>query len=112
MVEFGDDLSITYVMGGLARTFDDPAGMIVAWLDAADRSGMPVDPRLWTEAPLTSSYPESRSARRWVRAGWHVALAYVVGFTVMMLWPGWEPRPMRHDRAQPAAATSLQGDSR
>lgn len=61
---------------------------------------------------LTSSYPESRSARRWVRAGWHVALAYVVGFTVMMLWPGWEPRPMRHHRAQPAFAISLQGDSR
>jgi predicted DsbA family dithiol-disulfide isomerase len=57
MVEFGDDLSITYVMGGLAREFDDPAGMMVPWLDAAERSGMPVDPRLWAEAPLSSSYP-------------------------------------------------------
>jgi protein-disulfide isomerase-like protein with CxxC motif len=57
MMEFGDDLSITYVMGGLARQFDDPASMIVPWLDAAERSGMPVDPRLWTAAPLTSSYP-------------------------------------------------------
>jgi hypothetical protein len=57
MVEFGDDLSITYVMGGLAREFDDPVGMIVPWLDAAERSGMPVDPRLWAEAPLSSSYP-------------------------------------------------------
>jgi putative protein-disulfide isomerase len=57
MMEFGDDLSITYVMGGLARAFDDPAGMIVPWLDAAERSGMPLDPRLWAEAPLSSSYP-------------------------------------------------------
>jgi putative protein-disulfide isomerase len=57
LVEFGDDLSITYVMGGLARQFDNPAGMIVPWLDAAERSGMPVDPRLWADAPLSSSYP-------------------------------------------------------
>jgi hypothetical protein len=57
MVDFGDDLRITYVMGGLAREFDDPGAMIVPWLDAADESGMPVDPRLWAEAPLSSSYP-------------------------------------------------------
>jgi putative protein-disulfide isomerase len=57
MVEFGTDLSITYVMGGIARQFEDPASMIVPWLDASDRSAMPVDPRLWSEAPLSSSYP-------------------------------------------------------
>jgi len=57
MVEFGADLSITYVMGGLARSFEDPAAMIVPWLDTSERSGMPVDPRLWSEAPLSSSYP-------------------------------------------------------
>jgi putative protein-disulfide isomerase len=57
MVEFGDDLSITYVMGGLARQFEQPDAQIVPWLDAAERSRMPVDPRLWAEAPLSSSYP-------------------------------------------------------
>jgi putative protein-disulfide isomerase len=57
MVEFGDDLSITYVMGGLAREFDQPAAQIVPWLDAAEKSRMPVDPRLWAEAPLSSSFP-------------------------------------------------------
>ena len=57
MMEFGTDLSITYVMGGLAREFTSPATMIVPWLDASDRSGMPVDPRLWSEAPIGSSYP-------------------------------------------------------
>jgi putative protein-disulfide isomerase len=29
----------------------------VPWLDASDRSGMPLDPRLWSEAPIGSSYP-------------------------------------------------------
>jgi putative protein-disulfide isomerase len=57
MMEFGADLSITYVMGGLARQFEDPTRMIVPWLDASDRSGMPIDPRLWSEAPIGSSYP-------------------------------------------------------
>ena len=32
MLEFGTDLSITYVMGGLAREFGDPTSMIVPWL--------------------------------------------------------------------------------
>jgi putative protein-disulfide isomerase len=58
MVEFGTDLSITYVMGGLARTYEgDLSPMIVAWLDAAAGSQMPIDPRLWSEAPISSSYP-------------------------------------------------------
>ena len=52
MVEFGEDLSITYVMGGLARQFEQPDAQIVPWLDAAEKSRMPVDPRLWAEAPL------------------------------------------------------------
>ena len=51
MLEFGADATITYVMGGLAREFEDPEAMIVPWLDASDRSGMPLDPRLWREAP-------------------------------------------------------------
>jgi predicted DsbA family dithiol-disulfide isomerase len=44
-------------MGGLAREFDEPSRMIVPWLDASERSGMPLDPRLWSEAPIGSSYP-------------------------------------------------------
>jgi len=57
MVEFGDDLSITYVMGGLARQFERPDEQIVPWLEAAEKSQMPLDPRLWAEAPPSSSYP-------------------------------------------------------
>jgi predicted DsbA family dithiol-disulfide isomerase len=57
-VEFGADLSITYVMGGLAREYEAPyESRVREWLDASDRSGMPVDPRLWWEAPIRSTYP-------------------------------------------------------
>ncbi|MGH2763674.1 MAG: DsbA family protein [Thermoleophilaceae bacterium] len=57
-LKFGADLSITYVMGGLAREYGPPHEARVAeWLDHADRSGMPFDPRLWTEGPIRSTYP-------------------------------------------------------
>ncbi|MDQ7989485.1 MAG: citrate transporter [Candidatus Dactylopiibacterium sp.] len=40
---------------------------------------------------LSSMYPEAKSATRWLRHGWHVALAYVAGFAAMMAFVGWHP---------------------
>jgi putative protein-disulfide isomerase len=77
MVEFGDDLSITYVMGGLARQFDNPASMIVPWLDAAERSRMPVDPRLWAETPPSSSYPACMAVKAAAEQGPDAAGRYL-----------------------------------
>jgi putative protein-disulfide isomerase len=58
MVEFGDEVPITYVMGGLAREIDPPYdARVLEWLEHADRSAMPVDPRLWYEGPIRSTYP-------------------------------------------------------
>jgi predicted DsbA family dithiol-disulfide isomerase len=58
LIEFGGDVQITYVMGGLAREYGgDLSRHVIEWLDAADRSGMPLDPRIWHEAPLRSTYP-------------------------------------------------------
>jgi Na+/H+ antiporter NhaD/arsenite permease-like protein len=33
---------------------------------------------------LSGMYPEARSVGRWLRHGWHVAVAYVIGFFVML----------------------------
>jgi Na+/H+ antiporter NhaD/arsenite permease-like protein len=44
---------------------------------------------------ISNMYPEARSVGRWVAAGWHVALAYVAGFIVMMLLVGWHPTDKR-----------------
>jgi predicted DsbA family dithiol-disulfide isomerase len=55
MVEFGADLSFQFVMGGLAREYETPP--LLGWLSAADRSGMPVDPLLWRDGPIVSTYP-------------------------------------------------------
>ena len=42
---------------------------------------------------LSNMYPEARSALRWLRHGWHVMLAYVVGFFVLLALIGWHPHP-------------------
>ena len=41
---------------------------------------------------ITNLFPESRSVGRWLLGGWHVALAYVVGFLVLLFTLGWQPR--------------------
>lgn len=56
-LEFGDGLEIIYVMCGMAREFGDPLPVVGEMLEAADRSGMPVDTRLWHAAPPRSSHP-------------------------------------------------------
>lgn len=38
--------------------------------------------------------PEERSAVRWIREGWPVALAYVVGFFLMLALLGWNPESL------------------
>jgi len=57
-VEFGEQLEITYVMGGLAREFeDDLSSLVITWLDHAAESGMPLDPRIWHSDGVRSTYP-------------------------------------------------------
>ncbi|WP_291855262.1 citrate transporter [Bradyrhizobium sp.] len=40
---------------------------------------------------LSNMYPEARSVGRWISQGWPVAVAYVVGFLVMLAIIGWRP---------------------
>ena len=40
---------------------------------------------------LSNMYPEAKSVSAWLRGGWHVALAYLVGFAVLMATLGWQP---------------------
>ena len=45
---------------------------------------------------LSNMYPEGKNAVAWVRSGWHVTAAYVIGFFVMLAVQGWLPQP-KHD---------------
>ncbi len=40
---------------------------------------------------LSSLYPEAKSTGRWLKHGWHVVVAYVIGFAVLLLTLGWRP---------------------
>jgi Na+/H+ antiporter NhaD/arsenite permease-like protein len=40
---------------------------------------------------LSNMFPQARSVGQWLRHGWHVALAYVVGFMVMLALIGFNP---------------------
>jgi Na+/H+ antiporter NhaD/arsenite permease-like protein len=48
---------------------------------------------------LSNMYPEAKSVGRWVTQGWHVTLAYVIGFFVLLFVMGWHPNaPHKSDR--------------
>ena len=40
---------------------------------------------------LSNMYPEAKSVGRWITQGWPIAVAYVVGFFVMLVILGWHP---------------------
>jgi len=40
---------------------------------------------------ITNKFPESRNVILWIKNGWHVAVAYVIGFFALYLTLGWEP---------------------
>ena len=44
---------------------------------------------------ISNMYPQAKSVGQWVRHGWHVALAYVAGFLVMLALIGWHPTDKR-----------------
>ena len=46
-------------------------------------------------------FPEAKSAAQWLRHGWHVVVAYVVGFMVMLAVLGWHPDEGHKKVAEP-----------
>jgi predicted DsbA family dithiol-disulfide isomerase len=90
--EFGEQLHFTWVMGGLARSYGpsyrDSEGnigsaggcyqdLISHWLDVAAETGMPIDPRLWTRAKPTSSYPACQAVIAAAEQGSEVGYRYL-----------------------------------
>jgi len=90
--EFGDELRVEWVMGGLARAIgpdyrdsegaigagSDPlADLTAQWLEVAATTGMPIDPRLWSEAPIASTYPAGQAVKAASEQGPGPAGAYL-----------------------------------
>jgi len=58
---------------------------------------------------LANMFPESKSVGRWLYHGWHVSLAYVLGFFTLLIVMGWHPNPPHKAGAvpdSPRAATA------
>jgi Na+/H+ antiporter NhaD/arsenite permease-like protein len=49
---------------------------------------------------LSNMYPEAKSVGLWLRHGWHVAIAYFVGFFVMLAILGWQADANHRKRAE------------
>jgi len=60
---------------------------------------------------LSNQYAEAKSVGLWLRHSWHVAIAYVVGFFIMLALIGWHPDLDHRKQAQtfiePSLATPL-----
>jgi Na+/H+ antiporter NhaD/arsenite permease-like protein len=58
---------------------------------------------------LASMYPQAKSVGEWLRNGWHVAVAYVIGFAVLLAALGWHPDvPLTQPETTTLRAKSVQ----
>lgn len=44
-----------------------------------------------TGVAITNKFPEGKSVIKWLKSGWWIALAYVIGFFILLALRGWEP---------------------
>jgi predicted DsbA family dithiol-disulfide isomerase len=122
--EFEGELEIIWVMGGLARRYgrdyrdeegrigEGPgcfADLISHWLDVAVASEMPMDPRIWTEAPLSSTYPACQAVKAACEQGWEAGYRYLRQVREGIMF---ERRKLDHPAALLAAAGPAHLDRR
>ena len=53
---------------------------------------------------LSNMYPQGKSVGLWLRHGWHVSVAYVIGFFVLLTVLGWQPHAPH--KSKPVAKVS------
>jgi len=49
---------------------------------------------------ITNKFPEGRNVVLWLKKGWHVAVAYVIGFFALYLLLGWEPADTKEHKIE------------
>lgn len=55
---------------------------------------------------ITNKFPEARNVGLWLRKGWHVTLAYIVGFFAVLLIWGWVPEANKEHK-EPAVECTV-----
>jgi predicted DsbA family dithiol-disulfide isomerase len=79
MWEFGEELDFAWVMGGLTRSYEHAnlLDVVGQWLEDAAAGGMPCDPRIWTQNPLSSTYPACQAVKAAEEQGWRAGYRYL-----------------------------------
>ncbi|MFM2306129.1 MAG: hypothetical protein RLZZ367_798, partial [Bacteroidota bacterium] len=55
---------------------------------------------------ISAIYPEAKSVKNWLFNGWHVVLAYVVSFFILLATLGWSPHPPHKKATMPVQNTT------
>ncbi len=58
---------------------------------------------------ICNRFPEAKHTGRWVKEGWHVAVAYVLGFGIFLLVDGWKPYDVEVHKANPLISPTVGG---
>lgn len=45
---------------------------------------------------ITNKFHEARSVFGWLKSGWHIIVAYVLGFFVLLFFMGWQPQQLKN----------------
>jgi len=120
--EFEGQLEFVWVMGGLARRYgrdyrdeegrigqgpDCFADLISHWLQVAADGEMPTDPRIWTESPLSSTYPACQAVKAACEQGWEAGYRYLRRLREGIMF---ERRKLDHPESLLAAAGQVRLD--
>ena len=47
---------------------------------------------------ITNKFPEARNVGKWLKYGWHITVAYIIGFFTLYFLLGWEPADNREHK--------------
>jgi len=56
---------------------------------------------------ISNLYPEAKSVRLWIKHGWHITIAYLVGFVALLILAGWQPHPPHRVAASAISPSAL-----
>jgi Na+/H+ antiporter NhaD/arsenite permease-like protein len=58
---------------------------------------------------LSNMYPEAKSTMAYLKSGWHVTVAYIISFFIMISIVGWHPHAphKKHQQEMPAVSTQI-----
>jgi len=45
---------------------------------------------------ITNKFHEARSVFGWLKSGWHILVAYILGFFVLLFFMGWQPQQLKN----------------